>query len=354
MTAMSYTLDFTDPASTQTRLVGGKASGLAVMTQAGIPVAPGFTVTTRAWGEHLERTGLRSRIAALLADADHGSLAALEQAELRIRDWFESVPTDSALQAAIIGAYQQLAAALGRLDLPVAVRSSATAEDGAGTSFAGEFETYVGIRGAAAVELHVRRCWASVFSARALCYAWKNGIDPLAVEMAVVIQKTVPARAAGVMFTVSPVTGDRSRLVLEASWGLGLAVVGGEVTPDRWIVNKVGCEVLECAISDKHLEYIDGMSATAVGEDRRRQACLSDGEVCALAQLGKRLERLQKAAQDIEFAIDRDLAGRSGDGVVLLQCRPVTVWGNRAALSTCSNPVLKQFASSVLAATHEA
>lgn len=353
MTTAPLTLDFADPASIDVRLVGGKAHGLAVMTQAGIPVSPGFTVTTQAWRKYLKCTGLQERISTLLAVADRSSIASLEQAEAHIRDWFESTPMDDLLQASICDRYEQLCAALMQPDLSIAARSSATAEDAVGTSFAGEYETYVGISGAAAVELHVRRCWASVFSARALAYAWQNSIDPLAVEMAVVIQKMVKARAAGVMFTVSPLTGDRSRLVVEASWGLGLAVVGGEVTPDRWTVSKVGGEVLERAISDKHLEYVDGMVSTPVCEARRHEPCLSDEEVIALSRLGKRLERLQKSPQDIEFGIDRELAAAAGDGVVLLQCRPVTVLAHRWQEGS-GDPVLKQFASDVLSAARAA
>jgi pyruvate,water dikinase len=167
-----------------------------------------------------------------------------------------------------------------------------------------------------------------VFTGRALAYALDKGLSPLDIEMAVVVQKTVRARAAGVMFTLSPVTGDRSRIVLEASWGLGLSVVGGEVTPDRYTVDKIGLSVRERVPGDKRIEYRRGDTLVAVPEARWAQLCLSDEQVLALARLGKSLERLQKCPQDIEFAVDEDLP--AGSDMVLLQCRPETIWSTKA------------------------
>jgi pyruvate, water dikinase len=340
------TIDFDDPRSTDKKLVGGKAHGLATMTQAGILVSPGFTVSTRAYREYLEATGLGRRLQSVLGEVDRGAIDALDAAGRTILQWFDATPVNAALEAQIASGYQRLCDGLGLTDLSVAVRSSATAEDAAGASFAGEYETFVGLRGLVQVELHVRRCWASAFTARALNYAWKNGIDPLAVEMAVVIQKTVNARAAGVMFTVSPVTGDRSRIVIEASYGLGLGVVGGEVTPDRFVVAKIEGHVVDRCVGEKHIEYIADHVATPVDEARRRALCLDDDEVVALAKLGKRLERLNGAPQDIEFALDADLP--PGQNIVLLQCRPVTVLPTRDKPATALSEALSQLGANVL------
>jgi pyruvate,water dikinase len=173
----------------------------------------------------------------------------------------------------------------------------------------------------------VRRCWGGIFSSRAIAYAGANEMDPADLEMAVVVQKAVRARAAGVMFTISPVTGDRSRIVIEASWGLGVAVVGGEVTPDRWVVDKVGMAVVESRPGDKRIEYQRGDTATQVDPARWAQPCLTDEQVIALARMGRQIERRQHCPQDIEFAVDG--SSPAEECLVLLQRRPETVWSIR-------------------------
>jgi pyruvate,water dikinase len=280
----------------------------------------------------MEATGLLSRIADLLGSADRSSISALEKAEKTIGEWFELGDLPADIGAEIRQSYEQLCRDAGIEDLSVAVRSSATAEDSEGASFAGEYETFVGVTGFGDVERHIRLCWASAFTARSMTYAWKNGIAPTSVGMAVVVQKTVRARAAGVMFTLSPLTGDRSRIVIEASYGLGLSVVGGEVTPDRFVVSKVGGDILERIAGDKRIEYLNSGVPTPVDETRRGQLCLQDGEVKALARLGKTLERKHGRPVDIEFAIDRELPAEQN--IVLLQCRPETYWTNRHAAIT--------------------
>lgn len=341
------TFDFDDPLATDHKLVGGKGYGLAMMTKAGIPVSPGFTVSTRAYRDYLVSTGIGPRLDSALGLVDRASLDALDEAARTIHGWFVDTPLPPRSHEALASAYERLCASLEVPDVSVAVRSSATAEDSAGASFAGEYETFVGLRGIAQVELHLRLCWASAFTARALSYAWKNGIEPLDVDMAVVVQKTVNARAAGVMFTVSPLTGDRSRIQIEASYGLGLGVVGGDVTPDRYVVAKIEGHVIDRVIGDKHIEYLGGQIPTPVDAERRARLCLTDDEVLALAQIGKRLERLNGGPQDIEFAIDGDLP--PAQNVVLLQCRPVTVLPGKKA-EPASADALARMASTVLAA----
>lgn len=329
-----FTIRFDEKASLDSELVGGKALGLAEMTQAGLPVAPGFTVSTKAYHQHLADSGLGVRIAALLAKVEHDSIEALEGAEHTIRVWFDEGAFPKAIRADLVAAYAQLCDQTGVCDISVAVRSSATAEDAEGASFAGEYDTFVGMRGAEEVEHFVRRCWASAYTARSMAYAWKNRIQPTEVEMAVVVQKTVQARAAGVMFTLSPLTGDRSRIVIESAYGLGLSVVGGEVTPDRFVVSKVGLSIAEKVLGEKHVEYLNGETATEVDVARRAEFCLSEDEVLALASLGKTLERQHGHPVDVEFAIDRELP--EGRNLILLQCRPETYWTGRHAATAAS------------------
>jgi pyruvate, water dikinase len=333
----------------QPHLVGGKALGLGRMTQAGIPVAPGFTLSTRAYRSYLEASGVGSAVGRVVDSVDRQSFAALEEAQQQIATIFAGAGLPAALSSALRDGYDVLCERTGVLDLSVAVRSSATAEDSAGASFAGEYETFVGVAGADAVADCVRRCWSSAFTARALTYAWEHGLSPLDVDMAVVVQKTVKARSAGVMFTLSPVTGDRSRVVIEASWGLGLSVVGGEVTPDRFVVDKIGLAVVERVLGDKQIEYLDGHRASPVDAERRGMLCLDDAEVVELARIGKSLERTHGAPQDIEFAVDRELP--AGRNIVLLQCRPETVWSSadRGTSAQDTPGLMSRITSSILA-----
>lgn len=291
---MSHIVRLDDPACLDARRFGGKAAGLARLTAEGMPVAHGFAVDA---GAHR----------AVRAAGDRPAWA----------------PVPAAVADEIRAAYRRLGPAG---DVPVAVRSSATAEDSARASFAGGFDTVVGVRGADEVLDAVRRCWAGASGERAVEYARANGIDPDTVSMGVVVQRMVRADAAGVMFTISPVTGDRSRIVVEASWGLGLAVVGGEVTPERWVVDKIGLTVLDHDLGDKRVEYREDAVPVEVDPARRAAACLTDDQVLDLARLGKRLERRLGGPQDVEFAVE--------DGVpVLVQCRPETVWSSRAQRS---------------------
>ncbi|MPZ83091.1 MAG: hypothetical protein GEV28_22945 [Actinophytocola sp.] len=299
----AYTSRLDESRCLDRREFGGKAAGLAGLAAAGMPVAPGFAVGAAAYRAFLDEVGGRGSApdtARLMAEA----------------------PVPERVVTAIREGYQRLCAETGATLVPVAVRSSATAEDSAAASFAGGFDTWVDVVGAEDVVAAVRRCWAGVCTARATGYATAIGVDPTGIEMAVVVQRMICARSAGVMFTISPVTGDRSRIVVEASWGVGLAVVGGDVTPDRWVVDKVGLTVVEHTPGDKRVEYRHGAAAVAVDPARSAQPCLTDDEVIALARLGKQLDRRRGGPQDIEFAMD-------GGNPVLLQCRQETVWSTR-------------------------
>jgi pyruvate,water dikinase len=248
-------------------LFGGKSANLGELIAAGIPVPPGFALSSAA------------------SDAE-----------------------------AALPAYEELGAP------PVAVRSSAIGEDGAEASFAGLQDTYLWVTGAEAVREAIRRCWASLENPEAVAYRERLGGPPPA--MGVTVQVMVDADVSGVMFTCNPVSGDPSTVAVNASWGLGLAVVGGEVTPDEYRVSKVTGEVLHRSIGPKDVEYrpgADGPERREVSAERRVAACLDDERLGALVDLGRRVEKHFGGHQDIEWAIDA--AGE----LYVLQSRPVTV-----------------------------
>jgi cytochrome P450 len=263
-------------------LVGGKAASLGAMIAAGLPVPPGFAVTTEAFGDELAE------------------------------------PVAKAIAAAY--------AALGD-DVPVAVRSSATAEDSSEASFAGMQETYLWVVGEEEVLEHVMRCWESLRSDRSLAYRHDRGFDHTDIRMGVVVQKMVDARAAGVAMTLNPSNGDRSVIAIESSFGLGESVVGGTVTPDSFLVDKVMLEVVKSDIAAKTSELVrdpsgHGVLEKLVAAERCTQPSLTSEEVKAVAALAKRAEQHYGSPQDVEWAID-------DGGVVLLQSRPETVWSRK-------------------------
>jgi phosphoenolpyruvate synthase/pyruvate phosphate dikinase len=252
---------------------GGKSAGLGELLGAGIPVPPGFAVSTEA-GEEMTDI-LRRDIA-----TRYGGLGE---------------------------------------EVPVAVRSSALGEDSAEATFAGQQDTYLWVRGIDAICDAVARCWASLYSTEAVSYRKRFGVENPA--MGVTIQLMVDAAVSGVMFTCNPVSGDRSMVAINASWGLGLAVVGGEVTPDDYLVSKVTGEVVKQTINDKAVEYVpaqDGTQRVDVDEARRNEPCLDKHTLTALVAVAKRVEKHFGAPQDIEWAFDQD-----GE-LFVLQSRPVT------------------------------
>jgi len=306
--------------------VGGKGGSLGELQRAGIDVPPGFVVRTPAFEDFigaLERQApVRSRIASLAAD-DLGGIGVASR-ELRAR--FEAASLPAGLEQEIRDAYESLGEA-GRAPV-VVLRSSATTEDSADASFAGLQDTYLWMTQAESVIRGIRSCWASLYSFESLSYRRRQGMAESTVAMAVVVQTMVDARTAGVMFTRSPTSGDRSVITIEGAWGLGSALVSGEVTPDHWVVAKITGEIPVREISDKAIRHAPaaagGVEELPVEESLRRVPCLSDGELQSLRAIGRQVERHYGGPQDIEWAIDRD-TGR----IWLLQSRPETVWSNR-------------------------
>jgi pyruvate,water dikinase len=327
-----------DEGETRKELLGGKASALAELAAAGLQVPPGFSVTTDAFRTFVGQGDLLDRISRKRHRLDRDDLEAVEAASREIAQMIERAPIPEELEQDIRTAYARLEERTGASDVPVAVRSSGVSEDLEGASFAGQYETYLWVQGADDVLTHVRRCWTGLFGPVVLTYRPREGLhtaDDLPPGMSVAVQRMVPARSAGVMFTLDPVNGDRSKIVLEACWGLGEGVVSGDVNPDRFRVDKVTLELLEKTISVKTEEHrFDEETGTVrplpVEAERAERVCLSDDEVVKLAELGKRVERYKGAPQDLEWAIDRE--GRPH----LLQARPETVWSTRPQRSVAA------------------
>jgi len=305
--------------------VGGKGGSLGELARAGIAVPPGFVVKTAAFERFLESAESEAPLRALVASVDPDSLADVTALSQQLRARIEAAPLPQDLAAAIERAYRKLNESH---QAAVAVRSSATTEDAADASFAGLQDTYLWVQNLEQTLDKVRSCWGSLYSVASITYRRRHPFAERDVAMAVVVQTMVDARTAGVMFTRSPLTGDRSVMAIEGSWGLGSAVVGGEVTPDRWVVGKITGEISVREISDKQIRHVPlsegGIQSVAVDESQRRIPCMSDAELEALRVIGRKVERHYGRPQDIEWAVDR----HSG-AILLLQSRPETVWSSR-------------------------
>ena len=308
--------------------VGGKGGSLGELTRAGIDVPPGYVVTTAAFERFLAVLEENAPVRGAVAVLKSYDLEAITDCSRVLRRRIEEAELPREMLEDLTVAHEQLVGSSP--EQPVAVRSSATCEDAQDASFAGLQDTYLWVKGVADTARRVRSCWASLYSVESISYRLTHGFPEERVAMAVVVQMMVDAGTAGVMFTRSPTTGDRSVVTIEAAWGVGSAVVGGQVTPDRWVLGKITGEISVREISDKHIRHAaapaGGVEAVAVSAERRREPCLSDAQLQELRSLARRVERHYGRAQDIEWAIEAD----SG-AILLLQSRPETVWSARDA-----------------------
>src|SRR5215218_4272034 len=310
------TLPFGDIDRTMLPIAGGKAANLGELARAGLPVPDGFCVTTAAYGLVAEGAGLEP-ILNDLAETDPEDTSRLAELAAAARTSLLAARVPDALTQTITTAYRELG---NGASVPVAVRSSATAEDLPYASFAGQQDTYLNVVGVDAVMEAVRRCWASLWTDRAVSYRAKGGIDHRGVRLAVAVQRMVEAEVAGILFTANPLTGRRRQAVIDASPGLGEAVVSGAVNPDHFVVDTATGEVLERRLGDKRV----AIQAEKGGGTRRVElaggegASLTDAQIQALARLGARVEAHYGEPQDTEWAIDDE--GK----LWLLQARPIT------------------------------
>ncbi|HEV7727598.1 MAG: pyruvate phosphate dikinase [Modestobacter sp.] len=321
------------PEAVGNRLLGGKFGSLAEMTAAGFAVPGGFGITTTAYRHFLDAAGLAGRAGQVRARAAGADLATVQALSAEFTAEIEAAPLPADLEAAVREAYAELERRTGLTDLPVAVRSSGESEDLAGASFAGQYDTFLWVRGIEEVLRRLRSCWAGMFGAAVLTYrpdAADGAVSLADHGICVGVQQMVQARSAGVMFTLDPVTGDRSKVVIEGCWGLGEGVVSGGITPSRYVVDKVTFEVLKRDVARQESKYgfdaqLAEVGLVPVDEGLRDLPCLEDGQIRALAELAKRIEKQRGAPQDIEWAVSE-----AGD-VHVLQVRPETVWSHRQA-----------------------
>ncbi len=310
-------LYFGEVCRTDTPVAGGKGANLGDMAQAGLPVPPGFVICAPAYRRVVECCGLEREITAVLSTLDRNDTRQLQEAERRIRSLFVDLPIDEALRAEILEKYR----ALGT-DVRVAVRSSATAEDLAGASFAGQQETILNVVGEEALLDAIRRCWSSLYTSQAIFYRRERGFQSARVSMAVVVQKMVNSEKSGVTFTVDPVLRNHYEMVIEAVWGQGEGIVSGALTPDHYKVDRETYEVVYEYVARKEFMFIqdsrEGIVRVAVPPEKVSARVLTDDEIRRLVDLGNRVEAHFGSPQDMEWGIE-------GGEIYLLQSRPITV-----------------------------
>ncbi len=325
-----YILRFEECNKSALPLVGGKNANLGELVNAGIRVPPGFAVTSTAFELYMDKAGLWAKVLDTLSDASPDDIKAVSGAGSAIRQAILSTPIPDEIKEEIAAAYTSLCEKCNVRDLPVAVRSSATAEDLDDASFAGQQDTYLWIQGGEDVLKATHECWASLFTDRAITYRMRAGFPQEGVLISVGIQQMVNSRSAGVMFTLDPVTGDRSRIVIDANWGFGESIVQGMVSPDNFIILKDTFEIKRSIIGQKDKRFVAKEYGTVVEHVPPEQQvipCIGVAEIMEIARLGMRIEEHYGAPQDIEWAIDNDLS--FPEDIFATQTRPVTAAGKK-------------------------
>ena len=319
-----YVKKFEELSKSDIGIAGGKGANLGELTQAGIPVPPGFVVTAQAYKYFMDEAGINDQVMEILDAIDINDTKALQAAAEEIKALIIESPIPDDLVLFIREYYNELCQRVGEDDTDVAIRSSATAEDLPEASFAGQQDTFLHVSGDDEVIEYIRKCWASLFEARAIFYREENDFEHSKVYIAVVVQKMANADKAGVMFTVNPSTGEEIALI-EGSWGLGESVVSGDVTPDNYQVDKKDNEIINVTISDKKVMYTNDEKGTSVKvevpEEKRKERVLSDAELVELTEMGKRVQAHYGEPMDTEWAFEKDM-------LFLLQARPITTLGN--------------------------
>lgn len=351
MTAQPLVAFFKEIDKEDLPIVGGKGANLGEMTKAKFPVPDGFAVTVAAYDKFIEENNLFDVINDILKDTDVNNPKELDTASKTIQKRIikGNVPDDVAKD--VIKAYKQLSGKSG--NALVAARSSATAEDLPEASFAGQQATYLNVKGEAHLINSVRKCWASLFTGRAIFYREENNIEHENVKISVIVQKMIQSEVSGVMFTIDPVTNDKEKIMIEAVWGLGELIVQGSVVPDRYMVQKETFSILSKEISDQSIQLIKDGNETKeveVSKKIRDKQKLSDEEIVELAKIGDRLQKHYYFPQDVEWA-------KEDDELFILQTRPVTTIkaldevakkekGETSEIKSAQTPILKGAAAS--------
>jgi pyruvate,water dikinase len=314
-------------------IVGGKGANLGELTQKGVSVPPGFCITAKAYSDFISKEELGDKIRRKIEGLDIEDSAKLQMRSLEIRDIINNSPMPNEIKEEIERAYKEFSIKT-RIENPfVAVRSSATAEDLPEASFAGQQDTYLHISRIDEVLRYTRKCWASLWTARAIYYREKQNFDHFQVSLSVVIQKMINSEKSGVMFTANPITNDVNQLMINASWGLGEAVVSGTVSPDEYILDKCNKKVVEKHISEKvvmvvkneeDIGTVEVRVSDFLGYDFINKQCLTEEEIDELVEYGIKIENIYENYEDIEWGFDKDTKK-----LYILQARPITTLKNR-------------------------
>jgi len=307
---------FSEISRNDVALAGGKGANLGDMAQAGLPIPPGFVILSSAYRRVAEAAGLGDQIARILGGLDYSESSRLQDVEHRVRALFADIPIPDDLRDEIVAHYRELGD-----QAAVAVRSSATAEDLAGASFAGQQETFLNVVGEDDLLRAVRGCWSSLFTSQAIFYRRQKGFDHSEVSMAVVVQKMINSEKSGVTFTVDPVMRNHFQMTIEAVWGLGEGIVSGTITPDHYKVDRETYEIVYEFVPEKQIMVCRdgncGVITLQVPPDKAAAKVLTLDELRQLVDLGNKVERHFGCPQDIEWASE-------GGVIYLLQSRPIT------------------------------
>jgi pyruvate, water dikinase len=308
-----FTKNFSELSKKDVGEAGGKGASLGEMTQAGIPVPPGFVVLASAFDRFLKETDLEQEVEAQLDKVNYDNVASVERVSETIHDLIHDARFPADLEELILGDFDELGAEF------VAVRSSATAEDSSAASWAGELESYLNTTRENLLG-NVKKCWASLFTPRAIVYRNEKGMRNTHVSVAVVVQKMVQSEVAGITFTVHPVTKDRNQMIIEACWGLGELIVGGMVTPDSYVVDKTNAATIDINVSKQEemmVRHGNGNKLIAVPPERKDKQKISHGQIAELANICERIEKHYGFPCDIEWGFE---AGKFR----IVQSRPIT------------------------------
>jgi pyruvate,water dikinase len=320
-----FVLWFKDLGKEDIPLVGGKCANLGeLLGQIGVPVPDGFAVSAYAYKVFIEETRADRAIEDLLSKMDISDMTSLQSVSKKMRRLIEKQPLPKDIERAILNAYQSLCEQSGKKNMAVAVRSSATAEDLPGASFAGQQDTFLNITRKDLLK-SIKKCWSSLFTPRAIVYRKEKGFSHSEVLISVAVQELIFSRVSGVMFTLEPVTGSRDKIVIDASWGLGEAIVSGQVTPDEYVLKKNTFQILDKHVVKKSKQIVSDKKGSTkwatVPKTLQDQPALPDEIIVRLSRYGEQIERHYGVPQDIEWAVDEK------DRIFILQARPETVHG---------------------------
>jgi pyruvate,water dikinase len=326
---------FDDVGAEHNDIVGKKCANLGEMRRAGIPVPPGFAISLNAYEKFMTETGATDEIIEHLktfsADPDNpANIPEYDDAAKKIRGIVESKKMPDPMTSIIAQHYDELCQKVGKTDVSVAVRSAGTA------SHPGQYETFLHVVGMSKVIKNIIKVWSSTFNARSLIARARMGLSLHSDPIGIAVLQMVNTKAAGVMFTLNPLNGDPSKISIGGNWGLGEAVVSGEVTNDQWLIDKVTLEIIERRVATKTSEcQFDPENGEIVYKDipseRQSEPCLSDEEMLELVRQSKRIEKYFGVPQDIEWAIDQDLPFPKN--VLFVQARPETIWSKKETKS---------------------